>query len=258
MVCCFSCMVMIWLCGCVSVCVSALACTLPRVAFVVVSVQEWWCLGLSGHRNVSLRINVHIYGHARQTPRTHTAIPPTPTALISTHTLALRGTHTHTRSPIVRREMNLRSLSVADSGRLARRILLINKIETEGQRCAAWPLSVIKTHSLNSTLNTKPHIIQLLPSANTIQWRRVHCDDLRRVKMRYYNKGDVVYMVIALTRIQWVRSYLQKLLPWTKGIFINLKPLLRSLLYNENIPLNGTGSLLLLYKHIENTDNSAK
>lgn len=59
MVCCFSCMVMIW-CVCVGVCV------LPKVAFVVVSVQEW--LGLSGHRNVSLRINVHIYGHARQTP----------------------------------------------------------------------------------------------------------------------------------------------------------------------------------------------
>lgn len=95
---------------------------------------------------------------------------------------------------------------MADSGWLARRTLLINKIETEGQRCVAWPLSVIKTHSLNSTLDTKPHIIQLLPSANTIQRRRAHCDDLRRVKMRYYNKGDIVYVVIALTRIERLRS----------------------------------------------------
>lgn len=146
--------------------------------------------------------------------------------------------------------MNLRSLSVADSGRLARPTQLINKIETEGRRCVAWPLSVIKTHSLNSSLHTKPHIIQLLPSANTIQRRR---DELRRVKMRYYNKGDVVYMVIALTRIEWVRSSLQKLLPWTKGLFINLKSLLRFLQHNENIPLNGTNSLLLFDKHIEIT-----
>ncbi len=218
-----------------------------------VSVQEWWWLGLSGHRNVSLRINVHIYGHARQTPRMHTRTQPflpTPTALISTYTLALRGTnthtHTHTHSPIVRREMNLRSLSVADSGWLAWWTLLINKIETEGQRCVAWPLSVIKTHSLNSALHTKPHIIQLLPSANTIQHRRAYCNDLTRIKMHYYNKGGIVYLDIAVAWIDWVRSQLEKLLSWTKGLFINMKPLSRSFLYYENTALSGDDSFCCL------------
>lgn len=97
-----------------------------------------------------------------------------------------------------------------------------------------------------SALDTKPHIIQLLPSANTIRQRGAHWDDLRRVKMRDYNKGDFVYVVITLTRIQWVRSSLQKLLPWTKGLFIKMKPSLRSRLYHESVPLSGTNSCLSL------------
>lgn len=135
--------------------------------------------------------------------------------------------------------MNLRSLSVADSGWLAHWTLLINKIETEGQRCVAWPLSVIKTHSLNSTLHTKPHIIQLLPSANTIQQCRAYCNNLRRIKMHYYNKGGIVYLDIAVVWINWVRSQLEKLLSWTKGLFINMKPSSRFFLYYENISLSG-------------------
>lgn len=142
--------------------------------------------------------------------------------------------------------MNLRSLSVADSGWLARWTLLINKIETEGQRCVAWPLSVIKTHSLNSTLHTKPHIIRLLPLANTIQHRGAYCNDLRRIKMHYYNKGGIVYLYIAVAWIDWVRSQLEKLLSWTKGLFINMKPLSRSFLYNENIALSGNDSFCCL------------
>lgn len=142
--------------------------------------------------------------------------------------------------------MNLRSLSVADSGWLARWTLLINKIETEGQRCVAWPLSVIKTHSLNSALRTKPHIIQLLPSANTIQQCRAYCDDLWRIKMHYYNKGGIVYVDIAVVWIEWVRSQLEKLLSQRKGLFINMKSLLRSLLYYENIALSGADSFCCL------------
>lgn len=133
--------------------------------------------------------------------------------------------------------MNLRSLSVVDSGWLARWTLLINKIETEGHCCAAWPLSAIKTHSLNSRLHTKPHIIQLLPSANTIQQCRAYCNDLRRIKMHYYNKGGIVYLDIAVAWMDWMRSQLEKLLSRTKGLFINMKPLLRFFLYFENIVL---------------------
>lgn len=138
--------------------------------------------------------------------------------------------------------MNLRSLSVADSGWLARWTLLINKIETEGQRCVAWPLSVIKTHSPNSMLHTKPHIIQLLPSANKIQPCRAYCNDLRRIKMHYYNKGGIVYLDIAVAWIDWVRSQLEKLLSWTKGPFINTKPLSRFFCIMKNIALSSDDS----------------
>ena len=134
--------------------------------------------------------------------------------------------------------MNLRSHSVADSGWLAQWTVLINKIETEGQRCVAWPLSVIKNAFPQLYSPHKTTYYSAFTSANKVHQCRAYCCDLRRIKMHYYNKRDIVYLDIAVVWMNWVRSQLVKLLPWTKSLFINLS-LLCFFPHYENIALSG-------------------